>query len=405
MCDNIFKTILLGFMDMKKVSIRIISIVMLMAMVFSACSNSMPVSKVENDRWNSNYKYVFVHGLSGWGSYDTQNKFIKYWGMFGGNLLKHLGEQGYDCYAASVNPKGSAWDRACELYAQLTGTIVDYGVEHSNRCNHNRFGEDYTDRALIDSWNSEDKINLLGHSFGGATVRMLSSLMADGSKAEQQVTDKDDISDLFTGGKGDWIHSITALAAPHNGTSAYNADDSEEENLTFMQSFMSDMVSKSTKNSGDGRIDSDYANYDLQIDNAIELNESLPTYDNIYYFSIPCSSTLKNDDGTYSPDEKITEVTFIKSAIKMGKCTAKTENGFEIDEQWFENDGLVNTISAKAPFNAPSKEYDDSNVSKGEWNIMPTYKGDHMSLQGGLFTNNVNEYYVDLLTMINSLPE
>ncbi|MDE6110787.1 MAG: hypothetical protein K2F65_02600 [Eubacterium sp.] len=390
---------------MKKASIKIISIVMLMVLAFSACSNSKPVSKVEKNEWNTNYKYVFVHGLSGWGSYDFQNKFIKYWGMFGGDLLKYLNEQGYDCYAASVDPKGSAWDRACELYAQLTGTVVDYGVEHSKRCNHERFGEDYTDRALIDNWSSENKINLLGHSFGGATVRVLSTLMADGSEAEQQATDEENISALFTGGKGDWIYSITALAAPHNGTSAYNTDD-EEEDITFIQSFMSDMVGKSTKNSGDGRVDSDYANYDLNIDHAIELNELLPTYDNLYYFSIPCSSTLKNDDGTYSPDEERTEVTFIKSAIKMGKCTAKTENGFEINEQWFENDGLVNTISAKAPFNSPSKEYDENNVSKGEWNIMPTYKGDHMSLQGGLFkTNDVNEYYADLLDMINSLSE
>ncbi|MDE6723266.1 MAG: hypothetical protein K2J55_03625, partial [Eubacterium sp.] len=256
-----------------------------------------------------------------------------------------------------------------------------------------------------DGWSSENKINLLGHSFGGATVRMLSTLMADGSEAEQQSTEADDISDLFTGGKGDWIYSITTLAAPHNGTSAYNVDD-EEEDLTFMQSFMSDMVSKSTKNSGDGRADSDYANYDLKIDNAIELNKTLLTYNNIYYFSVPCSSTIKNDDGTCSPDEEITEVTFIKSAIKMGKCVATTENGFEIDEQWFDNDGLVNTISAKAPFNAPSKAYDESSVSKGEWNIMPTYKGDHMSLQGGLFkTNDVNEYYADLLHRINSLPK
>ena len=391
---------------MKKFTIKIATLIVWVAMILSACSGSTAVSKVENEEWNTNYKYVFVHGLSGWGSYDSQNKFIKYWGMFGGDLLKYLGERGYNCYAASVDPKGSAWDRACELYAQLTGTVVDYGVEHSNRCNHDRFGEDYTDRALIDSWSSEDKINLLGHSFGGATVRMLSTLMAEGSEAEQQATDADDISALFTGGKGDWIYSITALAAPHNGTSAYNTNSDEEEDLTFMQSFMSDMVSKSTKNSTDGRVESDYANYDLNIDHAIELNKTLLTYDNIYYFSIPCSSTLKNDDGTYSPDEEITEVTFIKSAIKMGKCTATTENGFEIDETWFENDGLVNVVSAKAPFNSPSKEYEENNIYEGEWNIMPTYRGDHMSLQGGLFkTNDVKEYYVDLLNMINSLPE
>lgn len=382
-----------------KLTVVILSVVLLL----TSCS-AKPVSKVENSDWNTNYKFVFVHGLSGWGSYDFQNKFMKYWGMFGGDLLKHLNEQGYDCYSASVDPKGSAWDRACELYAQLTGTVVDYGIEHSERCNHARFGEDYTGRALISNWSSEDKINLLGHSFGGATVRMLSTLMKDGSEAECSATEADDLSELFTGGKGDWIYSIITLAAPHNGTSAYNANDDEKEDITFMQSFMSDMVSKSTKNSGDGRAEFDYANYDLGIDNAIVLNETLLTYDNIYYFSIPCSSTFKNENGTYSPDEKITEVTFVKSAIKMGKCTGVTENGFTIDEKWFENDGLVNTISATAPFNAPSKEFDENNVAMGEWNVLPVYNGDHMSLQGGLFkTNDVKDYYTDLLKMINNL--
>ncbi|MDE6412907.1 MAG: hypothetical protein K2K42_03295 [Eubacterium sp.] len=75
-----------------------------------------------------------------------------------------------------------------------------------------------------------------------------------------------------------------------------------------------------------------------------------------------------------------------------------------IDESWLDNDGLVNTISATAPFDAPSKEFDEKNISTGEWNIMPTYKGDHMSLQGGLFKkNDVKEFYVDLLTMINKI--
>lgn len=386
---------------MKK--IKIISIILTIMILFSACA-SQPVAKVENNSWNTNYKYVFVHGLSGWGSYDSTNKFLKYWGMFGGDLLKYLDEQGFDCYAASVDPQGSAWDRACELYAQLTGTVVDYGKEHSERCNHERFGTDFTDKPLIDKWDTEHKINLLGHSFGGATVRMLADLMADGSEAEQNATDKNELSDLFTGGKADWIYSIVALAAPHNGTTAYNADDTAEEETSGMQNLMSKMVSKFTATKEDGRADFDYAAYDMYIDHALELNKELQTLDNVYYFSYPCSSAVKNDDGTYSPNEDITESTFIKSAIKMGKFTGKTDGGYVIDESWLENDGLVNTISATAPFDAPSKKFDENNISKGEWNIMPTYKGDHMSLQGGLMKkNDVKAFYADLLTMINKM--
>lgn len=386
-----------------KRAIKILSVIIAMCILLCSCASSSTVS-VNNKNWNTNYKYVFVHGLSGWGSYDFQNKFMKYWGMQNGDMIKALNKQGYDCYSASVNPHGSAWDRACELYAELTGTVVDYGKEHSERCKHERFGEDFSKKPLIDKWDSENKINLLGHSFGGATIRMLSDLMADGSVAEQKATDKDDLSPLFEGGKGDWIYSITALAAPHNGTTAYESNDGEEEDISKSQQFMSDMVSKFTSPDKDGRLDSDYADYDLHIDNAIEMNKTLETQENVYYFSFPCASTVKQDDGTYYPNEDITESMFVNSAIKMGEFTGKTEGGIVIDNTWLENDGLVNTISAKAPLNAPAKDYEEGNVKAGEWNIMPTYEGDHMSLQGGMMKkNNVTDFYIEHLNMINSL--
>ena len=63
---------------------------------------------------------IFVHGLSGWGSYDAAYQRMPYWGMRGGDLMAFLRQQGFDCYAASVAPTGSAWDRACELYARLS---------------------------------------------------------------------------------------------------------------------------------------------------------------------------------------------------------------------------------------------------------------------------------------------
>ena len=76
----------------------------------------------------SNLQYIFVHGLSGWGSYDAAYRRMPCWGMRGGDLIVFLRGKGFDCYAASVAPTGSARDRACELYAQLAGTRVDYGA-------------------------------------------------------------------------------------------------------------------------------------------------------------------------------------------------------------------------------------------------------------------------------------
>lgn len=390
---------------------KLVSIIMSIAMVLG-----IPVDgfKADDSNWNTNYKYVFVHGLSGWGSYDAVNNIMPYWGMFGGDLMEYLNDKGFDCYAASVAPSSSAWDRACELYAQLTGTVVDYGEAHSKACNHDRFGEDYTGRALIDSFSAEDKINLLGHSFGGATVRIFAHIMENGSAEEVAATDADELSDFFKGGKGDWIYSLVALAAPHNGTSAYcvSTDDVpvDENESAFdcvkreIQNAMSDLIGTSTAEKDTEKAAWDNAAYDMYIDNALELNRNIATLENTYYFSIPCSATVENEDGTHSPVEKKMEALFISSSKAMGAFTGVTEDGYVIDESWQENDGLVNTISAKAPFYAPAKDYDAENVEKGVWNIMPTYDGDHMSLQGGLTkTNDVKDLYVALLSMINSL--
>lgn len=333
--------------------------------------------KADTENWNTNYPYVFVHGLMGWGSYDAQYKLMPYWGMFAGDLMKKLNRDGFDCYAASVSGTASAWDRACELYAQLTGSVVDYGKAHSETHGHERFGKDFTGNALVENWSSENKINLLGHSFGGAIIRVFATLMAKGSEEEMAASADGDISPLFTGGKADWIYSLTSLAAPHNGTTAYETPSTEI----------------------------DTAAYDMYIDHAMALNEKMVTHENTYYFSIACSATKKSEDGTYKADNKLMESMFRDSANAMGAYTGVTVGGYAFGEEWLENDGLVNTISAKAPTSAPSKEYEEGNVLSGIWNIMPTYYGDHMSLQGGMMMTNiqVRELYINHLNMINSL--
>lgn len=81
---------------------------------------NIPHVKVDDTKFNTEYANVFVHGLAGWGSYTWYNDFLPYWGMFGGDLMQYLNARGFECYSAAVDPTGSAWDRACELYAQLT---------------------------------------------------------------------------------------------------------------------------------------------------------------------------------------------------------------------------------------------------------------------------------------------
>ncbi len=167
-------------------------------------------------------KYVFIHGTAGWGSYDKRYEKMPYWGMRGGDLISFLNEKGFESYAASVSPFGSAWDRACELYAQLYGRKVDYGNCHSKAYGHERFGRDYAGCSLIPDLTDDTKLVLIGHSFGGTTARMFAELMAHGDEEERAAAKEEDLSPLFMGGMEQRIHSIVALNCALNGNSAFD---------------------------------------------------------------------------------------------------------------------------------------------------------------------------------------
>ncbi len=356
-------------------------------------------------------KLIFVHGLSGWGSYDAINEFFPYWGLSGGSIIRYLNNRGFLAYDASVNPTASAWDRACELYAQLTGTRVDYGAAHSSAAGHERYGEDFTGRALVKDFSTSD-VALIGHSFGGATIRLFSEILRNGSEEERAYTDDSDLSDFFKGGNVNNIVAIITLAAPTNGTTAYDLyEDSSFDTgaVAVSDEYQknSDLVSRGTKPKYDGRKSFDYASYDMHIDNALALNEKITTFDDVYYFAYPCSSTVTEPDGSVFPDPEITENIFMKGAIYMSRYTGKTKGGFVIDETWQSNDGLVNEISAGAPIGAPQSIYTEGTEPvPGRWYVMPTFRGDHMSLQGG-FTKriNVKPFYLRLAELIASLKK
>ncbi|MCQ2462593.1 MAG: hypothetical protein MJ177_04210 [Clostridia bacterium] len=366
-------------------------------------SLNVPKAEADTDAWNTNYTCVFVHGLGGWGEYDASNIVMPYWGMKGGNLMKYLNGRGFDCHAASVNPSGSAWDRACELYAQLTGTVVDYGKEHSERCHHDRYGEDFSKKPLIKSFSAENKINLFGHSFGGATILMFLDLMADGSEAEREATGQQELSPLFEGGKADWIYSLTTLAAPMNGTTALNVADwvSGDPEATDAEMQVVDTLTALSFKTHDGRIIEDTAGYDMGIDAAQEMLAGFETQSGVYYFSVPCCASETND-GVTTLNGDIVESFYVLAGHRMARYTGQTAGGIVLDESWQPNDGLVNEKSAKAPFNAPQQDFDPDDIQPGIWNVYPTKTGDHMSLMGGLMLSyNIRPEYFEMLDTIN----
>ena len=157
---------------------------------FANCRNNTiqltgnsPAAADNEKTLQANYPFVFVHGLIGWGARSDLDAIVPYWGMTTGSLMKYLNNKGYESYAAQVGPLSGAWDRACELYAQLTGTTVNYGIAHSAEKGHDRFGITYNE-PLFEGWSADKKINLIAHSFGGATIRMFLEILANGAHGE-----------------------------------------------------------------------------------------------------------------------------------------------------------------------------------------------------------------------------
>jgi len=361
------------------------------------------------------YPWVFVHGLNGYGE---DSALPHYWGGTAGNLLESLRHAGFECYAPSVSAAGSAWDRAVELFAQLTGTQVDYGIAHSQRHDVERFGTTYED-PLFEGWGEQDeygrrmRVNLLGHSFGGATIRMLAALLLHGCPDEQAAARAagEDISPLFQGGKADWIFSITTIAAPHNGVSLLSALDFNPT-LAAIAAAVSQTEIDTTLSALGINIpgvtsfteflraaeDSNTAYADLSIAGAQALNERTALASQTYYFSFAVDGT---NNGRPSADMSLPAQTL---GVFISSFTMHPPAG--INDQWRANDGLVNTISATFPFSEDHTivNPEDFTPSPGIWNVMPIVRGDHGSVIGlGRTMEQTLPLYLTHMQMVDRL--
>lgn len=426
---------------------KVLALALSLLMVFTL--TALPVSAEESQQeaildtslFKTDYPYIFVHGMGGWGSADPYYAQSPYWG--GGliegsdnDIIRILNEKGVKAYAASVGALSSAWDRACELYAQLTGTVTDYGEAHSKAHNHDRYGEDYTQRCLLgEPWNTEDKINLVGHSFGGATIRLFTSLLAYGNEAEIAATGKD-TSPLFTGGHH-VIHSCSTLSAPHNGSQvsnlivdtrvpllaiAFGLNVVGALNLNTMPFGLHLGHYSITAKENEARAKfsiraivnfyraNDNSGYDLTIKGAAELNEMIKAAPETYYYSYSTAAT--EPTGLFGRQEPVDSVNGIfKTSAKMIALTeGRTIDGVKIEGDWAVNDGIVPLASALYPLDEKDNAYDyeealkTGDITSGSWYYLDTMYGmDHFDFCGAEdYPTSFEQFYFDMVTTANS---
>jgi len=363
-----------------------------------------PFSSIEA---NNNYPIILIHGFIGWGPEEMGG--YNYWG---GNYdyVEYLDSLGYEVYNVSVGPISSNWDCAVEAYYQIKGGQVDYGKRHSTQYGIIQKPSSKKWPGLYPEWDADHPIHIIGHSMGGQTARRLQYLLENEIYIDSARTIPES-SDLLGQKHQAWIRSITTMSSPHNGTTL---SDIVNNSVPFLQDFIGlaavignrfysfDLEQWAFKRNDEEswsryftRIRShpawgtkNFCSWDVSLEGARELNTVAVANENIFYFSFATSNThLDSLSGKHVPNKDMSLI-LRPNARAMGKQIDYWADSTSIDSTWFENDGIVNTISMIGPttgLNGSDQiiEYQVNEVLvPGSWYYMGKLTMDHRTLMG-----------------------
>ncbi len=353
----------------------------------------------------NNYPIVFIHGFMGWGPEEMGD--YSYWGGKS-NYIKDLTNDGNKIIAVSVGPISSNWDRAVEVFYQLKGGQVDYGSYHSERNKIIRMPDEKSYVGLYPEWNSENPVHIIGHSMGGQTARMLNYLL---THEVSQGNGKKEKSALLGQSQSGWIKSITTISTPHDGTTLthiitstipyvqyfagiaglfgnnyFNFDleqfgikkQKNETWLSFITGLKNNSIMK-TKN---------FSAYDLSLVGAKYFNGFSQASPDIYYFSFVTSTTKMDEKTRLQVPFEDTPLLNKARAKLIGSRSGYWDDGTQTDSSWFENDGVVNSISMYGPTTGvngrdPIIEYEPKDLLiTGQWYWTKINQMDHWSVIG-----------------------
>ncbi len=391
------------------------------------------------------YPTLFVHGFMGWGEDNLVDEVFPY---FGFNPFKRfipkLQKEGFEIYQPHVGPFNSAWDRACILWAYVMGGTVDFGKVHSEKYGHERYGRTYP--GILKDWGEKgdhERLNIVGHSFGGPTVKTFLDLVAHGCQEEIDGTPAEELSDLFKLNKAQKIHCAVTLSGVNNGTSfasmwgdkgmitagsalmkAFNFIGNSRA-MWFYDVYLDQWHITSdpagikedtwgTTPDGLKGIEAYMKNHkdsilmEMQVETQQEIMKLQSADDDAYMFACRANSAHKNRFGKWDMNRN-TPFFLCKFA---GEFTARYNpeklKPYGFDETWFANDGLVNVKGQNAPTNQPFTDGDkNTDFKKGIWYNMPIHEGwSHTSWCGwGLPVDEISGYYREMLETFAKLPD
>ena len=370
----------------------------------------------------NDYPIVLIHGFLGWGPDEMGG--YKYWGGKD-DIADLLRQEGHTVFEVSVGPVSSNWDRAVEAYTQLKGGQVDYGKAHSEKFGLIQKPEGKTFVGLYPEWDENHPVHIIGHSMGGQTARVLQYLLASKIYEDQESTIFEK-SPLLGQVNLKWIHSITTIATPHNGTTMaelvtntfpfvqyfvglagvvgtrFYDFDLEQWNLTrkaneSWSSYVSRMRTHpawETKN---------ISSWDASLDGAKAMNNYAVASADIFYFSILTSITEKNADNHFHSPVRSAPLLIRARAKILGTKVGYWQDGTITDSTWYENDGLVNTCSMAGPTtgtNGPdtiTPLVEKDVLISGQWYTIGPLKMNHWNIIGHkLMLGNLSETAMDL---------
>ena len=343
----------------------------------------------------------------GWGTEEMSG--YKYWGGKH-DFQEYLKSFGHEVYTVSIGPISSNWDRAIEAYYQIKGGQVDYGKRHSDHYKIIQKPKNKNWDGLYPKWDSDNPIHIIGHSMGGQTARMLQFLLEN-----QIYSDSSNLfieeSDLLRNKKLKWIRSITTISTPHNGTTLSNIVTTT---LPFMEELMglasiidNRVYSFDLEQWGFSRRSNEPLNkyierlrnhpawktknfcaWDVSIDGAMQLNTYLKANNDIYYFSYATGNTSKDQKTGFHKPNTGMSIALRPNAYLMGKSTQCWLKGDCTDSTWYENDGIVNTISQLGPISGEMEGdkmityMNKDDLATGVWLYMGKYTMDHKAFMG-----------------------